>query len=158
MSTDPPSPAEDLYAGIQLTRPLLRNITARVEADLAGTGISVGQRAILEALLVLGPATAPALTEALQVSRQFVGRELKAMLGAGLVATEPNPAHRSAHLYVLTEASRRTIKAIRAREMAEIAGFAARFAPEEIAAFRRVQAALNAAFSSGRDSDGADRG
>ncbi|WP_109310926.1 MarR family transcriptional regulator [Ruegeria sp. AU67] len=71
------SPAEMLFAGIQLTRPLLRYIKTRVEAGLDGTGVSVGERAILEVLLSAQQATAPELTQIMQVKRQLVGRLLK---------------------------------------------------------------------------------
>lgn len=144
-----PTPAEDLYAGIQMTRPLLRNITARLEADLAGSGISVGQRAILEVLLACGRATAPELTSALQISRQLTGRLLKEMTEDGMLVSEANPRHRSSRYYRLTDESRTKIQALRKREMEDIAGFAAGFAPEEIRAFRKIQQALNDAFSSG---------
>ncbi|WP_300012440.1 MarR family transcriptional regulator [uncultured Roseobacter sp.] len=139
---------EKLYAGIQMTRPLLRYITARVEADLKGTGISVGQRAILEVLFGVGKATAPEITRYLDVKRQFVGRELKEMENLGLVDSEPNPSHKSSKYYKLTQRSRPIIESIRAREVAQICAFAERFTNAEIAAFHKVQSALLAEFSS----------
>ncbi len=150
MSNTLPSPAEDLYAGIQLTRPLLRNITARLEADLQDTGFSTGQRAIMEALLGCGRATAPELTALLQISRQLTGRLLKEMTGSGALLTEANPRHRTSLYYRLSDESRSRIEALRAREMRDIAAFAARFSAEEIRAFRKVQQALNDAFSPAR--------
>lgn len=132
-----------------MTRPLLRNITARLEADLQGTGITVGQRAIMEALLACGSATAPELTAHLQISRQLTGRLLKEMTEGGMLLTAPNPRHRTSCYYRLSEVSRCRIEALRAREMKDIAAFAERFTPEEIRAFRTVQQALNDAFSTG---------
>lgn len=145
--TNQPSPAELLYAGIQLTRPLLRNIAARVEADLSGTGISVGQRAVMEVLLNVEQATAPEITEMLQVKRQLVARLLQEMLARQMVETLPNPRHRRSHFYRLTTASRKQISEIRAREMTDIADFAQRFSDDEIRAFHRIQSALNQAFA-----------
>lgn len=136
-------PVSLLYQGVQLVRPLLRNITKRVEADLDGTGVSVGQRAVLEALLLLGRATAPQLTQALELKRQFVARELQELHGRGLVVQEPNPKHRTSAFYSLTPESRGLIEAIRAREQREFARFAARYSAEEIAAFHRIMMALN---------------
>lgn len=141
------SPAEQLYAGVQLTRPLLRYITSRVEADLSGTGIGVGQRAILEVLLAIGPATAPKITKALDVKRQFVGRELKEMVAKGMVSATDNPQRKGAMIYSLTHESRKMIEEIRSREMTEFAAFAERFTSEQIEAFYNVQHALYEAFS-----------
>jgi DNA-binding MarR family transcriptional regulator len=141
------TPAEMLYHGIQLTRPLLRNITKRVEADLEGTGITVGQRAIMEVLLLTGPATAPDLTRILELKRQFIGRELKDMAAKGMVTTTPNPNRKGAHIYELTAESERTIKALRDQGLKEIAVFAERYSLEEIEAFLRIQKAINDEFA-----------
>ncbi len=134
---------EKLYLGVQLTRPLLRNITARVETDLSGTGISVGQRAILEVLLVLDQATAPDITSALQLKRQYVARELQELIRNGLVESTPNPSHKTSHFYSMTGKARGTILGIRKLETQNFAEFARRFEPEDIDAFYRVQVALN---------------
>ncbi|WP_299781117.1 MarR family transcriptional regulator [uncultured Roseobacter sp.] len=138
---------EKLYAGIQMTRPLLRYITSRVETDLKGTGISVGQRAILEVLFAVGKATAPEITRYLDVKRQFVGREVKEMENLGLVDSEPNPNHKSSKIYTLTAKSRPIIESIRAREVTQIGAFAERFSKAEISAFHKIQSALLAEFS-----------
>jgi len=143
----PRTPVERLYWAIQATRPLLRHITARVEADLEGTGISVGQRAILEVLLGMDEATAPEITRALDVKRQFVGREIKEMAELGLVDAADNPRHRSSKVYRLSKRSRPVIEAIRAREMKQIAKFAENFDPSEIVAFEKIQKALLEEFS-----------
>ena len=134
---------EKLYLGVQLTRPLMRNITARVEADLSGTGISVGQRAILEVLLMCGQATAPDLTSVLQLKRQYVARELKELHRNGMVETIRNPGHKTSHFYSMTGEAKSTILSIRERETEKFAEFANRFTPQEIDAFYRVQTALN---------------
>ncbi|WP_108862056.1 MarR family winged helix-turn-helix transcriptional regulator [Ruegeria sp. Alg231-54] len=147
--TDKMSPAEMLYAGIQLTRPLLRNITARVEADLDGTGISVGERAILEVLLAVQQATAPEITQILQVKRQLVGRLLKDLVARGLLKSIPNPQHRTSNFYRLTEQSKAVIETIRATEMARMAQFVERFTEEEIRAYFEVQSTINDVMISG---------
>ena len=134
---------EKLYLGVQLTRPLLRNITARVEADLAETGISVGQRAILEVLLAIKQASAPDITKALQLKRQYVARELQELSRKGMVISSPNPHHKTSHLYSMTDQTRDVILKIRERETEKFAEFSSRFAPEDIDAFYRVQTALN---------------
>ncbi|PTQ69237.1 MarR family winged helix-turn-helix transcriptional regulator [Celeribacter persicus] len=138
---------DQLYAGIQLTRPLLRNITARVEYDLAGTGITVGQRAILEALLSMGEASAPQITAHLDVSRQFVGREIKALHEDGKLERVENPRHRASKRYRLSQEARAIITAIRSREACEIAAFSKRFSAEEIQGFYKILSTLNREFS-----------
>lgn len=136
---------ESLYAGVRLVRPLLRRITARVERDLQGTDISVGQRAILEALHETKRATAPMLTELLDVKRQFVARELQALLKAGMVEKAANPDHARSPFYELTQESADLIGAIRDREKKAFTGFADRFTDEEVSAFRKVMEALHRA-------------
>ncbi|WP_120631368.1 MarR family winged helix-turn-helix transcriptional regulator [Ruegeria sp. EL01] len=153
--TDKMSPAELLYAGIQLTRPLLRNITARVEADLDGTGISVGERAILEVLLAVQQATAPEITQILQVKRQLVGRLIKDLVERGLLKSIPNPQHRTSNFYCLTEQSKAVIERIRATEMARMTQFVERFTDEEIRAYFVVQSTINDVMISGYGENGA---
>lgn len=148
MHENKPNFVEQLYAAIQLTRPLLRNITARVESDLAGTGITVGQRAIFEVLLAVKEATIPEITDILDLKRQFVGREIKILVENGLINAKENPKHRRSSIYFMSEESRLLIESIRQREMKEIGVFAARFSPEEISAFCTLQKAINDEFSS----------
>ncbi|MEP4039042.1 hypothetical protein [Pseudophaeobacter sp.] len=141
------SQAEMLYAGIQLTRPLLRNITSRLEADLEGTGIGVGERAVLEVLLAVGQATAPEITHILEVKRQFTGRLLKDLVERGLLQALPNPKHRTSSIFTLSDESRSLIECIRSTELSRLGEFCQRFSPEEIRAFYEVQRAINAEFS-----------
>lgn len=143
MSKTSSDPVALLYEGVQLVRPLLRNITKRVEADLEGTGVSVGQRAILEALLHLGQATAPEITRTLDVKRQFVQREIQDLHARGLVIQSENPGHKRSAFYGLTPESRALIEAIRNREQREFTRFASRYSAEEIAAFHRIATDLN---------------
>lgn len=139
---------EKLYMGVQLTRPLLRAITTRVEADLSGSGISVGQRAILEVLLQKDLATAPEITAELQVTRQFVSRELKELLKMDMVLSAANPKNSRSPYYHLSENCRQRILAIRNREMEQFSSFASQFSPKEIDAYLKIQQALNEALSS----------
>ncbi len=135
-----------LYRGIQTTRPLLRHITAAVEKKLEGTGVTIGQRAVLEALLETPGQTAPQITRALQQKRQFTQRMLAELQAGGLVHAQPNPAHARAHLYVLTEAGMAAITAIRDEEAALVAAFVRSTPAEDIEAFARVQTRLNDVF------------
>ncbi|MCE8467655.1 MarR family transcriptional regulator, partial [Rhodovulum sulfidophilum] len=98
-----------------------------MERDLQGTGITVGQRAILEALSEAKSATAPMLTDWLDMKRQFVARELKALLEAGMIEKTPNPDRARSFLYRLTPESAELIAAIREREVRTFAAFSDRF-------------------------------
>lgn len=143
----------ELYVGVRLLRPLLRRVTARVEQDLLGTGISIGQRAILEALHETKRATAPMLTEWLDMKRQFVARELQTLLHAGMVEKSANPDHARSPFYVLTDVSAGLIGAVREREKKAFSEFAGRFTDEEVFAFRKIMEALHSAMlvDEGRD-------
>lgn len=137
-----------LYRSVQLTRPLLRHITAAVEATLASTGISVGQRAILEGLLLAGQdCSLPDLTARLQLKRQFVHKMLGAGTAAGWIRTHPHPTRKNGHHYQLTENGRRAIQSIRAAEIVAVAKFSENVDPADLDSFIRVQAALNRFFA-----------
>ncbi len=146
-------PGDTLYGGVRLIRPLLRRITARVERDLQGTGITVGQRAILEALSEAKSATAPMLTDWLDMKRQFVARELKALLEAGMIDKTPNPDRARSFLYRLTPESAELIGAIREREVRTFAAFSDQFTEDELLAFRKIMEALYANMLAGKNRD-----
>lgn len=133
-----------------MTRPLLRSITARVEADFLGTGISVGQRAILEALLLADQATAPVITKILQLKRQLVAREPKELLHCEMVETSENPQHRKSVFYRLNGKSRKIISDIRHRETIQFTEFVRNFSTEDIDGPLRIQTTLNETFSKSR--------
>ncbi|MDG4647176.1 helix-turn-helix domain-containing protein [Roseibacterium sp. SDUM158017] len=92
-------------------------------------------RAILEALLALGPATAPEITRALDVKRQFVQREIQDLHIRGLVTQSQYPGHKTSVCYSLTPRSRALIEDIGDREQREFTRFASRYSAEEIEAF-----------------------
>lgn len=143
MTNDNRLPEDILYDAIQLTRPLLRHITAAVEALLLESGITVGQRAVLEVLGRNGAMTAPDLTRRLQLKRQFVARMLTEAKEKELVVSSANPDHARAHFYELTKKGRTAIDGIREKEMALVREFAKRFSAEEITVHHTIQAALN---------------
>ncbi len=147
METKPVLQTENLYRAIQLTRPLLRRISAYVEQELTDTGVSVGQRAVLEVLYNQGPLTAPQLTRMLELKRQFVARMLSEASDAGLVEQLPNPDHARAHMHVLTDAGRAAIETIRDHEMTRLSELEKQFSADEIEAHFKVQQKLISWFS-----------
>ncbi|GHB48238.1 hypothetical protein GCM10007094_41830 [Pseudovibrio japonicus] len=141
--------ADVLYEGIQITRPLLRHITNAVDVGAQRYGVSVGERAILEALLNSEePLTAPAITERLDLKRQFVARILSACKNAGFVEAQANPAHIRSHFYALTDKGRDAITAIRQAEILRVEELLQSLSADEVRAHLKVQRALLACFSS----------
>ncbi len=147
MSKKPISKAELLYAGIQMTRPLLRTISNRVEADLEGTGLTVGQRAVLEATLNLEQATAPQLTDFLQLKRQFIAKVLKELLNKEQVEQVSNPRHKRSVFYRLTPSGKALIEKVRKAEMKRLEEFVREFSDEEVETYYRMQYVLNDALA-----------
>lgn len=109
---------EALYDVIRLVRPLYKVLEAAVALELAETGISVPQRAVLEQLLDAGPLTVPAIGRRLILPRQFVQKTANELLDAGLLAKRENAAHKRSALLALTPAGLAAITGIKAREAA----------------------------------------
>lgn len=147
METHEPSSTEKLYRAIQLTRPLLRNIAAYVEQELGNSGVTVGQRAVLEVLHDGGAMTAPQLTERLELKRQFVARMLAETTELGLTTHQVNPDHVRAHFHTLTDHGRAAIRAIRDHEMDMLRELEGQFTVEEIDTHFRLQQSMNRWFA-----------
>lgn len=149
--TDNPSPGLDpieaFYRAVRLTRPLLRHITASVDSGARVHGVTVGQRAVMEALSEGGAMTGPELVKALALKRQFVSRMLAETDRAGFTGRTPNPRRAKAYLHALNEKGHRALAAIRADERAALETFAASVAPRDIAAWCSVQAQLTRFFA-----------
>ena len=109
---------EALYDLIRLVRPLYKVLEAAVQHELAPTGITVPQRAVLEQLLDRGPLTVPAIGRRLVLPRQFVQKTANELLDAGLLAKRANAAHKRSLLLALTPAGLTAITGIKAREAA----------------------------------------
>lgn len=144
------------YAAVRLTRPLLRHIAASVDAGAQKFGVTVGQRAVLEALYDGGAMSGPKLVATLALKRQFVFRMLAETDAAGLTARTPNPQRARAFLHTLTDSGRSALTSIRASELKALEAFAVTQNPADIAAWSRIQARLNTFFAqnaSGQDAD-----
>jgi len=82
--------------------------------------VSAGKRAVLRMIDKNGPQTVPQMARARCVSRQHIQALVNALIEAGLLTLEPNPAHRRSCLIDLTPKGRAVVEAINARE-AEVA-------------------------------------
>jgi DNA-binding MarR family transcriptional regulator len=94
---------EAFFTAIRLTRPLLRHITATVDEGARIHGVTVGQRAVLEALFEAGALSGPQLVSVLALKRQFVFRMLGETDSAGLTLRRPNPKRARAYIHLLTD-------------------------------------------------------
>jgi DNA-binding MarR family transcriptional regulator len=146
MSKDETEREGRFFAAVQLTRPLLRHITGAVEEGLSRWNISVGQRAILEALLFHPDCSLPELTAVLVLKRQFIHRVLQEVITSGMVASSPSPSRRGARIYRLSPRGEEAIRTIRAEELDKLRVFLAGHPEADIDAFIRVQAALDRYF------------
>jgi len=82
----------------------------------ARSPVSLGMRAVLESIQRDGPATVPQIARRRFVTRQHIQSLVNALMGAGLVTLEPNPAHRRSGVVTLTAAGRRAIETMKRRE------------------------------------------
>lgn len=116
-----PSPTEDLlYGVIRRLWPLHRTVVRAVEHELAGTGMTAGEHALLDALRTEGPRTVPQLARGMGLDRQPVQRWVNHALELGLVVTAPNPAHRRSSLIRLTDEGTEAIRGVRESEAAAL--------------------------------------
>ncbi|MFE3885842.1 MarR family winged helix-turn-helix transcriptional regulator [Streptomyces lydicus] len=128
-----PSPAEELLNGI-LRRlwPLHRTVVRAVEHELAGTGLTAGEHALLDALRAEGPRTVPQLARGMGLDRQPVQRWVNHAIELGLVVSAPNPAHRRSSLIRLTDDGTAAIRGVRESEAAELRQRLADLSTEDI--------------------------
>ncbi len=82
----------------------------------AGESVTLGMRAVLEFLLLNGPATVPQIARSRHVTRQHIQILANGLFGLDLVAAEANPAHRRSGLLRLTPRGQKVIERMRGRE------------------------------------------
>ncbi|MEU9498160.1 MarR family transcriptional regulator [Streptomyces sp. NPDC048196] len=115
------SPTEELlYGVIRRLWPLHRTVVRAVERELAGTGLTAGEHALLDALRTEGPRTVPQLARTMGLDRQPVQRWVNHTAELGLVVTAPNPAHRRSSLIELTTEGAEVIRGIQDFEATEL--------------------------------------
>ncbi|MFI5521332.1 MarR family winged helix-turn-helix transcriptional regulator [Streptomyces platensis] len=116
-----PAPTEDLlYDVIRRLWPLHRTVVRAVERELADTGMTAGEHALLDALRTEGPRTVPQLARSMGLDRQPVQRWVNHAAELGLVVTAPNPAHRRSPLIRLTTEGTAAIRGVQQFEATEL--------------------------------------
>ncbi|MEQ8860977.1 MAG: helix-turn-helix domain-containing protein [Pseudomonadales bacterium] len=83
----------------------------------AGSGVTLGMRAVLEVLDLRGAMTVPDLARDRRVTRQRIQALVNELLENKLVARRDNPASRRSPLIEVAAAGRRTLAAMQAREL-----------------------------------------
>lgn len=86
-----------------LIRRLFRQMAQTADSYLESLGINSGERAVLEFLSNEQTLTVPQIAENYGVSRQHIQVTVNHLLELGLVAYEPNPAHKRSQFVVLTD-------------------------------------------------------
>jgi DNA-binding MarR family transcriptional regulator len=139
--------AQALYDLLQMVRPLHRRVARSVGDHLEGTGVGVGERAVLALLVEGAPLSVPAIGRALFLPRQNVQKWVDGLRAAGFVERRANPAHRRSYLIAATAEGRRVFAGIRTREDAAIADLAARLSPSDVKVASTVLSACLEHFS-----------
>lgn len=133
---------DQLYDVITQIRPVFRALAAAVEDRLAGTGLGIPERGVLECVSENGPMSVAAIGRAIGVPRQFVQRNCNNLLSAGHVEKRPNPAHARSDLIGLTRSGAQAFARLRAREIAASKPLAAALSASDLAAAARVLRAM----------------
>lgn len=99
------------------TRLLFHALTRWGEALHEGLGLTIPMRAVLELVLLGGPATVPEMARARGVSRQHIQQQVDPLLERGLLERQDNPAHKRSSMIALTDKGRALIRSMRAKEI-----------------------------------------
>lgn len=132
----------ELYEIIRLVRPVHRRLARAVEAKLAGTGVTVGMRAVMEVLEEAGPLSVPETGRVLFLARQQIQLIMNALEEAGHVERRRNPAHKRSPLFALTEAGATAFGEIRAKENDEIDAVCELFSEADLQSAQKVLCAM----------------
>ncbi|WP_240705200.1 MarR family winged helix-turn-helix transcriptional regulator [Pacificoceanicola onchidii] len=125
--------AEHLHRLVWMSRPLMQAAEACVEAGLAGTGLTVRMRAVLEILHQSGEQTVPEIAARLEIKRQYVQVMCNETLASGFVEQRPNPRHKRSPFLALTDQGRSLIEQIISKELALMAELGADLDSQDIA-------------------------
>jgi DNA-binding MarR family transcriptional regulator len=122
---------------------VLRAVGDALHADL---GITASMRAVLESLARAGAQTVPQMARARPVTRQHIQAIVDQLLEAGLVALQPNPAHKRSSLVGLTKAGEEAFAVMSDREAVVLERIAAGLDQAEVRTALRVLGQLRDGF------------
>lgn len=124
---------KELYELIWASRPLMQAAEEVVEKGLAGTGLTVRMRAVLEILYIHGGLTVPEIAQRLDIKRQYVQVMVNDTIASGSTERTPNPRHKRSSLITLTESGRDVICQVVQRERELLDGVSSNLCETDIA-------------------------
>jgi len=127
------------------TRLLFQALKQWAETLHGGLEPSAPMRAVLELLLLGGPATVPRMARARGMSRQHIQQQVDALLDHGFTERQDNPAHKRSPVIALTDAGRALIQSLRADEFNALARIQAGVSDNATAEAAQVLSAWRAA-------------
>ncbi|CCN68246.1 MarR family winged helix-turn-helix transcriptional regulator [Vibrio nigripulchritudo] len=107
---------KELYELIWASRPLMQAAEVVVEKGLAGTGLTVRMRAVLEVLHNQGGLAVPEIAHYLDIKRQYVQVMVNETLKSGFTEKTENPRHKRSSLISLTQSGRDVIRQVMEQE------------------------------------------
>ena len=138
----------DLRMLMRLIPKLYFKLQALSENGLKESGVSPGQRALMEDIDLGGPQSIGALASARPVAKQYVQKLVADLVKRGLVSLSPNPNDGRSKLVRLTAKGRKKIAEWRKGEEESIVNFLATVSTKDVstslALLRRLHEALNA--------------
>jgi DNA-binding MarR family transcriptional regulator len=133
----------DIYALLQLVRPIVLNSARVVEGEVRALGWTVGSRAVMEVLCAEAPLTVPQVAARLSLARQNVQRHVDQLTRLDHLHAIPNPAHRRSVLIHPTAAGRRAFGSLHARELLDLADLATTCSDQDLQTAGRVLKAFD---------------
>lgn len=141
------SSPQRLYDLIRQVRPLYRTLYRAVDDALAGLGLTVGDRAVLECLHDQGPQTVPEISARLEIERQPVQRIVDRLAEARLLQRTSNPRSRKSPKITLTASGSRTIIQVLKREGTSLRRVARSLNADELETAIKVIARITLGFT-----------
>ena len=138
--------ATTTYEIIRLVRPLFRHLLKTVESNLAGSGVTVPMRGVLERLSESGPQTVPRLAEVLLIPRQFAQQIVNELHRAGLTEQVSNQSHKRSWLIRLTPAGEDCFRRIRKQEQSVTRSIARGMRQDDVETCLRVLSHMTTGF------------
>jgi len=123
-------------------RKAMRHVTQFYDRELAPSGLRITQFSILSRLRQLGPCGINALAAEMVMDRTTMGRNLRPLEAAGLVAIETDPGDRRGRRAQLTPEGLARLRAARPYWAAAQQGFERCYGPERAEHLRHVLAAI----------------
>lgn len=111
-------------------------------AERVAPGLPPGAYVVFARIVRHGPLTARELSESLSQDKAHMSRTVKALVDAGLVAAEIDPADRRSRLLVATEAGRERYTSARSPMHDQFDDALADWTPDDMRALQRMLRAL----------------